>query len=125
MRGFERFLEVFRGFERFSEVFRGFQRCFRGFQRLFRGFQRSSQRPSQRQISSQRLSVLLPLIMLPLELSAKKEFAQIVRANCFYLGGWFSREGANREKLTVKKLIDNEMFFFSPFMSLTNREKSA
>ena len=36
-----------------------------------------------------------------------------------------SREGANREKLTVKKLIDNEMFFFSPFMSLTNREKSA
>ena len=36
------------------------------------------------------------------------------------------REGANREKLTVKKLIDNEMcFFLSPFMSLTNREKSA
>ena len=35
------------------------------------------------------------------------------------------REGVNREKLTVKKLIDNEMFFFSPFMSLTNREKSA
>ena len=36
------------------------------------------------------------------------------------------REGANHEKLTVKKLIDNEMFFFlSPFMSLTNREKSA
>ena len=23
-----------------------------------------------------------------------------------------SREGVNREKLTVKKLIDNEMFFF-------------
>ena len=36
-----------------------------------------------------------------------------------------SREGVNREKLTVKKLIDNEMFFFLPFMSLTNREKSA
>ena len=35
------------------------------------------------------------------------------------------REGVNREKLTVKKLIDKEMFFFSPFMSLTNREKSA
>ena len=34
------------------------------------------------------------------------------------------REGANREKLTVKKLIDNEMFFFSPFMSpVLNREK--
>ena len=32
------------------------------------------------------------------------------------------REGVNREKLTVKKLIDKEMFFFSPFMSLTNRE---
>ena len=33
-------------------------------------------------------------------------------------------EGANREKLTVKKIINKEMFFFSPFMSLTNREKS-
>ena len=70
-RGFERFLEVFRGFERFSEVLRGFKRFLRGFQRFFRGFRRSSQRPSQRQISSQRLSVLLPLIVLPLELSPK------------------------------------------------------
>ena len=69
LRGFERFLEVFRGFERFSEVLRGFQSFLRGFQRFLRGFQRSSQRPSQRQISSQRLSVLLPLIVLPLELS--------------------------------------------------------
>ena len=69
LRGFERFLEVFRDFERFSEVFRGFERFLRGFQRFLRGFQRSSQRPSQRQISSQRLSVLLPLIVLPLELS--------------------------------------------------------
>ena len=34
------------------------------------------------------------------------------------------REGVNREKLTVKKIINKEMFF-SPFMSLTNREKSA
>ena len=33
--------------------------------------------------------------------------------------------GANREKLTVKKIINKEMFFCSPFMSLTNREKSA
>ena len=57
LRGFERFLEVFRGFERFSEVFRGFQSFLRGFQRFLRGFQRCSQRPSQRQISSQRLSV--------------------------------------------------------------------
>ena len=53
------------GFQRFL---RGFERVFRGFE-VLRGFQRSSQRPSQRQISSQRLSVLLPLIMLPLELS--------------------------------------------------------
>ena len=74
LRGFERFLEVFRDFERFSEVFRGFERFFRGFQRFLRGFQRSSQRPSQRQISSQRLSVLLPLIVLPLELSPKNTF---------------------------------------------------
>ena len=69
LRGLERFLEVFRGFQRFSEVLRGFQRFLRGFQRFLRGFQRSSQRPSQRQICSQRLSVLLPLIVLPLELS--------------------------------------------------------
>ena len=34
----------------------------------------------------------------------------------------FFREGANREKLTVKKIINNEMFF-SPFMSLIDREK--
>ena len=64
LRGFERFLEFLRGFERFSEVFRGFQS-------FLRGFQRSSQRPSQRQISSQRLSVLLPLVVLPLELTPK------------------------------------------------------
>ena len=50
------------GLRGFSEVFRGFQRC-------LRAFQRSSHGPSQRQISSQRLSVLLPLIVLPLELS--------------------------------------------------------
>ena len=43
----------------------------RGFQSFLRGVQRfrSSQRPSERQISSRRLSVLLPLIALPLELS--------------------------------------------------------
>ena len=34
------------------------------------------------------------------------------------------REGVNREKLTVKKIINNE-FFFSPFASPINREKSA
>ena len=32
------------------------------------------------------------------------------------------REGANREKLTVKK-SSTTRFFFSPFMSLINREK--
>ena len=35
------------------------------------------------------------------------------------LPGHPNREGANREKLTVKKVI----LFFSPFMSLINREK--
>ena len=40
-----------------------------------------------------------------------------------------NREGANREKLTVKKLIDNEMFFFTvyvpykPWKIGVNREK--
>ena len=37
------------------------------------------------------------------------------------------REGANREKLTVKKLIDNEMFFFfhrlCPLQTVKNRRK--
>ena len=37
------------------------------------------------------------------------------------------REGANREKLTVKKRIDNEMFFFfhrsCPFLTVKNRRK--
>ena len=42
----------------------------------------------------------------------------------FFACGMF-REGANREKLTVKKLIDNEMFFFHRLCPLTNREKSA
>ena len=27
-----------------------------------------------------------------------------------------TREGANREKLTVKKLIDNEIFFFTVYV---------
>ena len=63
--GFHRFL-----LEVFGESLR-FERFFRDFQRFLRGFQRSSQRPSQRHISSQRLSVLLPLLVLPLELSPK------------------------------------------------------
>ena len=95
MRGFERFSEVFRGFERFSEVFRGFERFFRGFQRFFRGFQRSSQRPSQRQISSQSLSVLLPLIVLPLELSPKFSAAP------------------QQNEICVKFSV----FFFTPFLT--------
>ena len=32
------------------------------------------------------------------------------------------REGVNREKLTVKKIINSEILF-TPFMSLINREK--
>ena len=54
-----------RRFERFSEVFRAFLEVFRDFLEVFRG----PHRDPQRQISSQRLSVLLPLIVLPLELS--------------------------------------------------------
>ena len=57
-RGSERGLGFQRFFRGFSEVFTGFQSFLRGFQRFLRGFQRSSQRASQRQISSQRLSVL-------------------------------------------------------------------
>ena len=37
----------------------------------------------------------------------------------YLLEAEFTREGANREKLTVKKII----LFCSPFMSLINREK--
>ena len=35
------------------------------------------------------------------------------------------REGANREKLTVKKLIDNEMFIFHRLCPLQTVKKSA
>ena len=52
--------------QRFLEVLRDFSEVFRDFLEVFRGPLRD---PSQRQISSQRLSVLLPLIVLPLELS--------------------------------------------------------
>ena len=41
------------------------------------------------------------------------------------VAGKFRREGANREKLTVKKSSITRGFFFSPFASLINREKSA
>ena len=65
----EGFSEVFRGFERFLEVFRGFQRfqkLFRGFKDFFRSFRRSSQRPSQRQISSsEALSPVAPNRVAP------------------------------------------------------------
>ena len=59
--GFQKFLQVLRGFERFSE---------RGFQRIFRGPLRD---PLRGRFPSQRLSVLLSLIMLPLELSRNTE----------------------------------------------------
>ena len=58
-RDLKRFLEVlrgFRGFQSFSEVFRDFSE----------GFQRSSQRPSQRQISfSEALSLVAPIRVAP------------------------------------------------------------
>ena len=48
----------------------GFQRFFRGFQRFFRGFHRSSERPSQWQISlSEALGPVAPLFLSPLHLS--------------------------------------------------------
>ena len=52
-------LEISRGFQRFLEAFRGFQR-------VFRDFQRSSQRPSERQISlSEALSPVAPHRVAP------------------------------------------------------------
>ena len=56
--GFQSFLEVFR--TKFSEVSRGFSEAFR----VFRGFQRSSQRPSQRQLS-EALSPVAPHRVAP------------------------------------------------------------
>ena len=59
--------------EGFSELFRGFQRFSEIFQRFSEIFQRSSEvlseTLSEARFPSQRLSVLLPLIVLPLELS--------------------------------------------------------
>ena len=73
--GFRVFLEVLRGFQRFSEVvrvfldvFRVFLEVFRVFLEVFRGPLRD---PLRGRFPSQRLSVLLPLIVLPLELSPK------------------------------------------------------
>ena len=55
--------EVFRVIlQRFSEVFRDFQRFWRGFRGPLRD-------PLRGRFPSQRLSVLLPLFVLPLELS--------------------------------------------------------
>ena len=66
LRGFS---EVFRGFQRFSrflEDFHRFSEILRGFQRFVRGFQRSSQRPSERQISlSEALSPASPYRVAP------------------------------------------------------------
>ena len=61
------FLEGFRGLQR---VLRGFQRLSFFIQRFSEIFQRFSEVLSQRgRFPSQRLSVLLPLIVLPLELA--------------------------------------------------------
>ena len=53
--------DVFTGFQRFSEVIRGFERFFRG----------PLRDPLRGRFPSQRLSVLLPLFLLPLNLSPK------------------------------------------------------
>ena len=60
LRGLLRGRVFSRGFERYSEVFRGF------LSEVFRGPLRD---PIRGRFPSQRLSVLLPLIVLPLELS--------------------------------------------------------
>ena len=57
---------VFRGLQSSSELFRGFQRFFRDLSEVFKGPLRDLLRGK---FPSQRLSVLLPLIVLPLELS--------------------------------------------------------
>ena len=49
-------------------VFGGFQRLFRGFSEVFRGPLRD---PLRGRFPSRRLSVLLPLFVLPLELSPR------------------------------------------------------
>ena len=67
LRGFERFLEVFRGFERFSEFFERFSEIFERFSEVF------SQTLSEADFLSEALSLLLPLIVLPLELSPNIE----------------------------------------------------
>ena len=64
-------LEVFRGF------LKGFQSCER-VQNFFRGFQRSSQRPLSE------AHFLLPLIMLPLELSSNNLFKIITRMELLF-----------------------------------------
>ena len=61
--------EGFRGFQSFSEFF--FSEIFRDSQRFFRGPLRD---PLRGRSPPQRLSVLLPLIVLPLELSPKDTY---------------------------------------------------
>ena len=77
--GFSEFFQSsfrgFRGLLRSSEVFRGgFQSLGRGFQCFFRGLLRN---PLRGRFPSQRLSVLLPLIVWPLELSPTRDAAQV------------------------------------------------
>ena len=57
---------------------------------------------------------------------APKLWTLILWTNWRFLLMTNTREGANREKLTVKKLIDNEMFFFHrlcPLQTVKNRRK--
>ena len=58
--------------------------------------------------------------------TVKLPFCPLVPCNAFGSVPGMIREGVNREKLTVKKLIDNEMFFFHrlcPLQTVKNRRK--
>ena len=64
--GLQKFLEIFRGFLMLLEGFKRFWEVFRDFTEVFRGPLRD---PLRGRFPSQRLSALLPLIVLPLECS--------------------------------------------------------
>ena len=73
---FQRSSEVFRGFQRF---FKRFSEVFRDYSEVFRGPLRDPLRdPLRGRFLSQRLSVRLPLIVLPLELSPISEGPEAV-----------------------------------------------
>ena len=92
-----------RGFQSFSKVLRGLQRFREVFERVSEIFERFSEVLSetfQRQISSQRLSVLLPLILLPLELSPKALAVHFSRSTfrIFVFFAWGRGRGSPRRR---------------------------